>query len=161
VTDAAEPATIGPFHVLRKLGEGGMGVVYAGYDVALDRKVALKLIRRQLVSSNEMHARMIREAQAMARLSHPNVVQVYQVGQHDDEIYMAMEYVEGATLTAWLQRGAPAVAAGAAHGDRGGARAGGGARGGAGAPRFQAEISHGGLCAREHLLFSASLLACV
>ena len=103
MSDAAEPAAIGPFLVLRKLGEGGMGVVYAGYDVGLDRKVALKLIRRQLVSSNEMRARMIREAQAMARLSHPNVVQVYQVGQHDDEIYMAMEYVEGATLTAWLQ----------------------------------------------------------
>ena len=102
MTDAAEPAAIGPFLVLRKLGEGGMGVVYAGYDVALDRKVALKLIRRHLVSSNELRARMLREAQAMARLSHPNVVQVYQVGQHGDEIYMAMEYVEGETLTAWL-----------------------------------------------------------
>ncbi|MBL9101206.1 MAG: protein kinase [Myxococcales bacterium] len=104
MTDAADPTAIGPFLVLRKLGEGGMGVVYAGYDVALDRKVALKLIRRHLLSSGEIRARMLREAQAMARLSHPNVVQVYQVGQHDDEIYMAMEYVEGETLTAWLRR---------------------------------------------------------
>ncbi|HEY8376526.1 MAG TPA: serine/threonine-protein kinase, partial [Nannocystis sp.] len=103
MTEAALPASIGPFVVLRKLGEGGMGVVYAGYDVALDRKVALKLIRRQLLDHSQIRARMIREAQAMARLSHPNVVQVYQVGEHGDEIYLAMEYVEGQTLTAWLR----------------------------------------------------------
>ncbi|MDC0722325.1 serine/threonine-protein kinase [Nannocystis bainbridge] len=103
MTEGAEPAAIGPFVVLRKLGEGGMGVVYAGYDVALDRKVALKLIRRSLIDRSEVRARMVREAQAMARLSHPNVVQVYQVGEHDDGIYLAMEYVEGQTLTAWLR----------------------------------------------------------
>ncbi|PCC70574.1 Protein tyrosine kinase [Nannocystis exedens] len=103
MTEGAEPAAIGPFVVLRKLGEGGMGVVYAGYDVALDRKVALKLIRRSLIDRSEVRARMIREAQAMARLSHPNVVQVYQVGEHGDGIYVAMEYVEGQTLTAWLR----------------------------------------------------------
>jgi tRNA A-37 threonylcarbamoyl transferase component Bud32/tetratricopeptide (TPR) repeat protein len=103
VSDGAEPATIGPFIVLRKLGEGGMGIVYAGYDVALDRKVALKLIRRSLLGRSEIRARMIREAQAMARLSHPNVVQVYQAGEHGDEIYVAMEYVEGQTLTSWLR----------------------------------------------------------
>ena len=102
MTEGAEPAAIGPFVVLRKLGEGGMGVVYAGYDVALDRKVALKLIRRSLIDRSEVRARMVREAQAMARLSHPNVVQVYQVGEHGDEIYVAMEYVEGQTLTSWL-----------------------------------------------------------
>ncbi|MFY0537674.1 protein kinase domain-containing protein [Nannocystis pusilla] len=103
MTEGAEPAAIGPFVVLRKLGEGGMGVVYAGYDVALDRKVALKLIRRSLIDRSEVRARMVREAQAMARLSHPNVVQVYQVGEHGDGIYVAMEYVEGQTLTAWLR----------------------------------------------------------
>ncbi|MBZ5712826.1 protein kinase domain-containing protein [Nannocystis pusilla] len=102
MTEGAEPAAIGPFVVLRKLGEGGMGIVYAGYDVALDRKVALKLIRRSLIDRSEVRARMVREAQAMARLSHPNVVQVYQVGEHRDEIYVAMEYVEGQTLTSWL-----------------------------------------------------------
>nr|WP_276604726.1 serine/threonine-protein kinase [Nannocystis sp. RBIL2] len=107
VTEGAEPAAIGPFVVLRKLGEGGMGVVYAGYDVALDRKVALKLIRRSLIDRSEVRARMVREAQAMARLSHPNVVQVYQVGEHGDGIYVAMEYVEGQTLTAWLRAEKP------------------------------------------------------
>ena len=80
-----------------------MGVVYAGMDVALARQVALKLIRRQFIDNAEVRARLIREAQAMARLSHPNVVQVYQVGEHRDEIYLALEYVEGRTLTGWLR----------------------------------------------------------
>ncbi|MBA3547352.1 MAG: serine/threonine protein kinase [Nannocystis sp.] len=98
-----DPATIGPFVVLRKLGEGAMGVVYAGYDVGLDRKVALKLVRRQLLHKARVRERMIREAQAMARLSNPHVVQVYQVGEHENGIYVAMEYVEGQTLGAWLK----------------------------------------------------------
>lgn len=100
---STEPTTIGPFVVLRKLGEGAMGVVYAGYDVGLDRKVAVKLVRRQLLNKARVRARMISEAQAMARLSHPNVVQVYQVGEHEDGIYVAMEYVAGQTLGAWLK----------------------------------------------------------
>ncbi|HEY8377675.1 MAG TPA: serine/threonine-protein kinase, partial [Nannocystis sp.] len=98
-----QPAAIGPFVVLRKLGEGAMGVVYAGYDVALDRKVALKLVRPALVHNPSVRARMVREAQAMARLSHPNVVQVYQVGEHEDGLYVAMEYIDGRTLGEWLR----------------------------------------------------------
>ena len=92
MTDAgADPSAIGPFVVLDKLGEGAMGVVYAGYDRSLDRKVALKLVRRQLLDKPAVRARMTREAQAMARLSNPHVVQVYQVGEHDGGIYVAME----------------------------------------------------------------------
>ncbi|MBL9107087.1 MAG: hypothetical protein JNL82_39675, partial [Myxococcales bacterium] len=64
-----DPASIGPFVVHRKLGEGAMGVVYAGYDVGLDRKVALKLVRRQLLNRPAVRDRMVREAKAMARLS--------------------------------------------------------------------------------------------
>jgi len=101
--ESPDPKQIGPFVVLRKLGEGAMGVVYAGYDVGLDRKVALKLVRRQLLHKARVRGRMIREAQAMARLSNPHVVQVYQVGEHEDGIYVAMEYVEGQTLGAWLR----------------------------------------------------------
>ncbi|MCA9636853.1 MAG: protein kinase [Myxococcales bacterium] len=89
--------------VLRKIGEGSMGVVYAGYDVALDRKVALKLVQRKLVNKPRIRARMVREAQALARLSSPYVVQVYQVGEHADGIYLAMEYVEGEDLRAWFR----------------------------------------------------------
>ena len=80
-----------------------MGVVYAGYDIMLDRKVALKLVRRQLLDNPAIRARMLREAQAMARLSNPHVVQVYQVGEHDESIYVAMEYIDGRTLGAWLK----------------------------------------------------------
>ena len=98
-----DPTAIGPFVVLRKIGEGSMGVVYAGYDVALDRKVALKLVQRKLVNKPRIRARMVREAQALARLSSPYVVQVYQVGEHADGIYLAMEYVEGEDLRAWFR----------------------------------------------------------
>ncbi len=98
----ADPTAIGPFIVLRKLGEGAMGVVYAGFDVGLDRKVALKLVRRQLLDKPAVRARMMREAQAMARLSSPYVVQVYQVGEHAGGIYVAMEYIDGQTLGEWL-----------------------------------------------------------
>jgi hypothetical protein len=89
--------------VLDKLGEGAMGVVYAGYDRSLDRKVALKLVRRQLLDKPAVRTRMTREAQAMARLSNPHVVQVYQVGEHDGGIYVAMEYIDGQTLGQWLR----------------------------------------------------------
>ncbi|MBZ5715767.1 serine/threonine-protein kinase [Nannocystis pusilla] len=99
----ADPVRIGPFGVLRKLGEGAMGVVYEGYDARLERKVAVKLVRRQLLDNPAVRERMTREAQAMARLSSPNVVQVYQVGEHDGGIYLAMEYVEGETLATWLR----------------------------------------------------------
>jgi tetratricopeptide (TPR) repeat protein len=91
--------------VLEPLGEGGMGMVYAAYDSVLDRKVALKLLPPgdpdggPEVSSGR--ARLLREAQAMARLSHPNVVAIYDVHQHDAQVFMAMELVDGQTLLQW------------------------------------------------------------
>ena len=81
-----------------------MGIVYAGYDVGLDRKVALKLVQSKLVGKPKIRDRMLREAQALARLSSPYVVQVYQVGEHDAGIYLAMEYVEGDDLRVWFKR---------------------------------------------------------
>ncbi|MCB9567089.1 MAG: serine/threonine protein kinase [Myxococcales bacterium] len=91
------------FALLRKLGEGGMGVVYAAFDEALGRRVALKLLH---VGDP---LRLLREAQALARLSHPNVVQIYAVGRFREQVYVAMEYVEGPTLDALAPgRGAPA-----------------------------------------------------
>jgi hypothetical protein len=103
VIDAGDPTAIGPFVVLRKLGEGAMGVVYAGYDVALDRKVAIKLVHRHLLNRPQVRTRMVREAQAMARLSSPYVVQVFQVGDHGDRFYLAMELIDGVTLRSWLK----------------------------------------------------------
>ncbi|MCB9749526.1 MAG: serine/threonine protein kinase [Myxococcales bacterium] len=92
------------YALLRKLGEGGMGVVYLAYDEMLDRRVAIKLIRERRIASADAQVRMIREAQALARLSHPNVVQVYDVGAHHDSVFVAMEYIEGNTLAEWLER---------------------------------------------------------
>ena len=88
------------------VGRGGMGEVYAAYDPELDRKVAVKLLRVKPgngVSLAEGRTRTLREAQAIARLSHPNVVVVFDVGTFEDKVFIAMEYVEGNTVTYWLQ----------------------------------------------------------
>ncbi len=92
--------TIGRYVVLRTLGAGGMGTVYLGYDPQLDRRVALKLLRG--TTSAKKRLALQREAQAMAKLAHPNVVTVHDVGEHDGRTYMAMEFVRGHTLAHWL-----------------------------------------------------------
>jgi len=96
---------VGRYLVLSTLGAGGMGVVFAAYDPHLDRKVALKLLRAGITyNTKDARARLRREAQAIAQLSHPNVVNVYDVGTTDDgDLYIAMEFVEGDTLTTWLK----------------------------------------------------------
>ena len=97
---------VGRYLILSKLGAGGMGVVFAAYDPQLDRKVALKLLRAGInVTTKEARSRLRREAQAIAQLSHPNVVAAYDVGTTDDgDLYVAMEFVEGDTLTTWLKK---------------------------------------------------------
>ena len=97
----AVPEQIGRFRVLRRLGAGGMGVVFAGFDLELDRKVAIKLLLVDRGEGSIGRTRMMREAQAMARLSHPNVIQIYEVGAFRGQIFLAMEYVSGRTLDAW------------------------------------------------------------
>ncbi|MCA9695702.1 MAG: serine/threonine protein kinase, partial [Myxococcales bacterium] len=99
--DREEPQQIGRYRVLRRLGAGGMGVVYAAYDTELDRKIAVKLVRPE-ASEVGREARLLREARAMARLSHANVIQVYDVGTLGDQVFVAMEFVDGQTLIAWL-----------------------------------------------------------
>lgn len=96
--------TLGRYLVIGRVGAGGMAVVYSAYDPTLDRKVALKLVRPDLDGGSGTPAsrtRLLREAQAMARLSHPNVVSVYDTGTVGDEVYLAMEFVEGTTLEGW------------------------------------------------------------
>jgi tetratricopeptide (TPR) repeat protein/predicted Ser/Thr protein kinase len=93
---------LGRYVVLQELGHGGMSVVYVAYDPELDRRVALKVVRGEKLT--EMHrARLHREAQALARLSHPNVVTVFDVGDLADDTFVAMELVDGVTLGDWLQ----------------------------------------------------------
>jgi tetratricopeptide (TPR) repeat protein len=88
---------IGRFEVVRALGQGGMGQVVLARDPDLGRDVALKLLRPGTHSVKQQE-RLLREARSMARLSHPNIVTVYDVGRHDDQIWVAMEYIEGQTL---------------------------------------------------------------
>ncbi len=98
---AQAPVKIGRYTVVRPIGAGGMGMVYAAYDEELDRRIAVKLLRSG--SSEQDRARLFREAQAMAKLSHPNVVTVHEVGTFEDQVYVAMEFVRGENLRDWLQ----------------------------------------------------------
>jgi tetratricopeptide (TPR) repeat protein/predicted Ser/Thr protein kinase len=94
---------LGRYHVLSELGRGGMSVVYAAYDPQLDRRVALKVVRAGQLS--EQHrARLHREAQALARLSHPSVVTVFDVGDLSDDTFVAMELIEGESLRDWMKK---------------------------------------------------------
>ena len=93
---------VGRFTLLRLLGRGGMGIVYTAYDELLDRVVAIKMVRGD---RHDVHllGRVLREAKALAKLSHPNVVQIYDVGESDGQVFIAMEYVQGPTLRAWSE----------------------------------------------------------
>ena len=102
----ARGSSIGRYVVLGLVGKGAMGEVYAAYDPELDRKVAVKLLRVRPgngVSISEGRTRTLREAQAIAKLSHPNIVVVFDAGTFGDEVFIAMEFVEGNTVLYWLQ----------------------------------------------------------
>jgi tetratricopeptide (TPR) repeat protein/predicted Ser/Thr protein kinase len=92
---------LGRYVVIDRIGAGGMGVVYAAYDPDLDRKVAVKLMLPREHASADARARLLREAQALAKLDHPHVVAIHDVGTHGESVYLAMEFVEGQTLAAW------------------------------------------------------------
>ncbi|MEO8551948.1 MAG: serine/threonine-protein kinase, partial [Kofleriaceae bacterium] len=96
----AEGAAIGRYRIVGTIGEGAMGVVLRGYDPVLDREVAIKM-SRAVGATPEQRDRAIREAQALARLDHPNVVRVFDAGSAGDEIFVAMEYVAGTNLSRW------------------------------------------------------------
>ncbi|MBX7084495.1 MAG: serine/threonine protein kinase, partial [Nannocystaceae bacterium] len=102
--EAEVPRRVGRYTVLRHLGKGGMGQVLEALDPELDRRVALKLLRvgRGGTAAN---ARLLREAQVMARISDPHVVQVYDAGLAGDRVFLAMELVRGRTLRQWLAAG--------------------------------------------------------
>jgi len=94
---------LGRYVLLDCIGRGGMAVVYGAYDPELDRKVAVKLLRTDLPGTpTELRASLLHEAQAMARLAHPNVIAVYDVGTFNDQVFLAMEFIRGRDLRAWL-----------------------------------------------------------
>ena len=98
----ARGATLGRYVIVDAVGAGGMGVVYRAFDPELDRKVALKLVRTAGVrDQTRLRERLAREARLLARISHPNVVTIHDVGVVDDEVFLAMEFVAGPTLAAW------------------------------------------------------------
>ena len=98
---ASAPSVIGRYQVRERLGQGGMGALFLALDPAIDRLVALKLLR---VDSEEMRARFLREARSAGRLQHPHIVTIYDVGEHDGQPFIAMEYIKGETLGELVQR---------------------------------------------------------
>ncbi len=99
--------TVGDFQVLRKIGQGGMGEVYLARQLSLKREVALKILRKDLADDATALKRFQAEAEAVARVTHANIVQVYAVGEHEGLRYMALEYVEGRNLKDYLARKGP------------------------------------------------------
>ena len=92
---------LGRYLLLRILGEGGMGVVFSAYDEELDRRVAIKILSVPATGGTTGRARIRREAQALAKVSHPNIVQIYEVGEEAGQIYLVMELIDGDNLRDW------------------------------------------------------------
>ncbi|MGB2698543.1 MAG: FlgO family outer membrane protein [Candidatus Zixiibacteriota bacterium] len=90
--------TISHYRILDKLGEGGMGVVYKAEDIKLERVVALKFLPQHLTDEAEEKKRFVQEAKAASGLNHPNIATIYEIDEYEEQIFMAMEYVEGKTL---------------------------------------------------------------
>ena len=102
----AAGARLGPYEVLSPLGAGGMGEVYKARDTRLERTVAIKVLPSHLSSSPESRQRFEREAKTISQLSHPHICALYDVGREGDTDFLVMEYLEGETLAARLDKGA-------------------------------------------------------
>lgn len=103
--DALVGETLGPYRVTRRIGSGGMGVVYQAHDTRLERTVALKLLAPSASHSAIAKERLIREARAASALDHPNVCTVYDIGEADGQVFVVMAYYQGETLDAIIRRG--------------------------------------------------------
>jgi eukaryotic-like serine/threonine-protein kinase len=106
VGQLAPGSRVDRYQILGPVGRGGMGEVYAAYHPDLDRRIALKIVYESGAGSAERRARLLGEARTVARLSHPNVITVYDAGTIGERVYIAMEFVDGETLDGWL-RGTP------------------------------------------------------
>ena len=92
------------YRILSKIGAGGMGEVYAAQDTRLDRKVALKVLHAEVAANRDRMERFIREAKSAAALSHPNIAQIFEIGEHDGTHFIAMEFIDGVTLREKIHR---------------------------------------------------------
>ena len=97
--------TISHYKIIEKLGEGGMGMVYLAEDTKLKRQVALKFLSSKSVSGKEEKSRFNREAQAAAALNHPNIATIFEIDEHEGDMFIAMEYVEGQNLKQLVESG--------------------------------------------------------
>lgn len=95
---------ISHYRILQKLGAGGRGEVNLADHILLDRKVGIKVMPQQLIADQQASKRLIREAHAAAKLDHPNVCSIYEVGQQDNISFIEMQYVEGETLASRILR---------------------------------------------------------
>src|SRR5688572_23066706 len=102
--ELATNTTLSHYRIVSKIGEGGMGEVYLAQDTKLDRKVALKILPVEVASNRDRMERFIREARSAAALSHPNIAQIFEIGEDDGTHYIAMEYIEGVTLREKIHR---------------------------------------------------------
>ena len=96
--------TFAGYRIESLVGRGGMGVVYRATDLSLERPVALKLIAPELAEDEPFRARFLREPRLAASLDHPNVIPIYEAGEHDGQLYLAMRFVEGSDLRTLLDR---------------------------------------------------------
>src|SRR6267378_3054682 len=96
--------TLSHYRIVSKIGAGGMGEVYLAQDTKLDRKVALKILPADVASNRDRMERFIREAKSAAALSHPNIAQIFEIGEQDGTHYIAMEFVDGVTLRDKIHR---------------------------------------------------------
>ena len=97
---------LGPYRILSKVGEGGMGEVYKALDTRLERTVAIKVLPEHIANREELRERFEREARAVASLNHPNICTLHDIGSQDGHGYMVMEFMEGETLADRIQKGA-------------------------------------------------------
>ncbi len=107
-TEASPPARLGHFRILRRIGQGGMGEVFEAFDEKLHRRVALKVLRREMAAQPEHLRRFVAEASAAAQLAHPNVAHVYSIEEAEGRHFFAMQYVDGQSLAHHLAESGPA-----------------------------------------------------